>query len=217
MRPQVVKRNSEDSVLDRDWDKVVGQRVRTPIFVTLNTCMLMKKPRILNFWAVAALLCSATFVSCESEEDVASPLSDDTLKTLSVSYSVEVSEDYLNFFDVYAIYGKNQEEGVTSTISGIGWMYEENFSDGSVVIPDRVFCRVIAIPKATTPEIDTEKTYIFEANYSMKAWGVRANGQHYSPGTITLRPRLPVPGHKLSEMLAKGERTIESYSCEIEK
>ena len=177
----------------------------------------MKKSRIFNFWAIAALLCSATFVSCESEEDATSPLSDETLTTLSVKYSVEVSEDYLDFFDVYAIYGKNQEEGATSTISGIGWTYEENFNDNSVVIPERLFCRVIAIPKATTPEIDTEKTYIFEANYAMRVSGVRANGQSYNPGSTAQNPRLPVPGNKLQEMLDKGERTIANYSCEIDK
>ncbi len=177
----------------------------------------MKKNRIFNFWAIAALLCSAMFVSCESEEDTTSPQSDDTLKTLSLSYSVEVSEDYLTFFDVYAIYGKNQDEGVTSTISGIGWTYEENFNDNSVVIPERVFCRVIAIPKAATPEIDTEKTYNFEANYAMSVSGVRANGQSYNPTSTAQNPVLLIPGNKLQELLAKGESTIVNYNCEIEK
>lgn len=171
-------------------------------------------------WAMTvAALCLALFTSCEKGSDEPGDSDDPTkqyeLKAVIVNYSVDISQDFMDFFDFTVIHGLDETEGVRENITANSWSFTARYGDEMTVIPERVFCKVIATPKSVLPTIDPDKTYNFTSDHVMSVNRVRNNDQTSLLTTSGNGYKFPIRGNKLEEYLAKGERTIVDFSCTI--
>ena len=162
------------------------------------------------FFAMSA---SFAVVSCEEENNDEIP-DFTSLKAITTDYTVELTEDYIDFYDVTVTYGFGDSEGTTVTMSSAIWSLDQTFNKEVSELPDRFFCKVTATPKSEVPAIDETKTYHFDSSYNMLVNGLRNDGQTKVLGLSANSQNVPVGGSKMQNLLNKGAKTIVDFVCE---
>ncbi len=163
------------------------------------------------FFAVSA---SFALVSC-GEGSKEEPEDPTALKGIEVVYSVELTEDYLYFYDVTVNYGFADSEGITEEIVTEMWSLDQKFDKDMVELPGRFFCKVTATPKNPAPEIDEAKTYAIKQSHAFYVYGLRNDGQESIMKMSKGGPDgLSLKGSKMPDLLAKGARKVADFDYE---
>ena len=170
----------------------------------------MTKSIFTKVFAVLSMMASALFfVSCDGNE----PDNNDdpyAVKSLVGEHVVEVSEDYLYFFDITVTYnvdgGELQDEIITdefvNTLS-----YDTDFCE----IPTKISGVITATPKNPVPEYDAQKTYNFNYSNAFTVNATKNNGQKEYVPVASRNGKLPIGGSKLQDYLNKGVQTVSSF------
>lgn len=178
----------------------------------------MKKTILFKAMAViVAMTASVSLVSCgDDDDDDNDPVDPTAIKAVSVQYSVDASDDLCDFYDIAVTHGIDGTQSAPETLDIPGWSFTATYGNGSTVLPKSVSCRIVATPKAQTPDIDTDAVYSFKADYSMMVNGVRNDNQKtvlsYRSGT---HPSISIKGDKVRQYLDRGEIVIVDYNYEI--
>lgn len=156
------------------------------------------------------LSASFSLVSCGKggDEEVQDPTA---LKKITIDYVVELTEDYLYFYDVTAVYGFGNSVGTTETITTDIWSLRQELDKDAVELPDRFFCKVTATPKNPAPAIDETKIYAIEKEYAFSVTGLRNDGQESILKTAKNSGGLTIKGSKVQALLDKGARTVVDF------
>lgn len=169
----------------------------------------MKKAFLFKAMAVIiAMTASFSLFSCSDDDEAEDPTA---LREVNTSYTVDVSEDYLYFYDIKVTYGYGNTEGMTQSIATNTWASNEKLQ-GLSEIPSHFFCKVVVTPKNPVPAIDPEQTYKFSFSYKFSVNGVLNNGQSSMLNSSTNQHSISFKGENVQPLLDKGERTIANYS-----
>lgn len=153
--------------------------------------------------------------SCgDDDDDDDSPIVDTTtIVSVVANYSVTLSDDYFNLWDVQVTYttaSGTQTETITSA-----WSKTETFTDANA-LPSQVAFSVVGKPKSPVPTLDNDKIYSLAAAYVASVSGVQLNGQTVILDKASSSPTLSVKGDnaKLLEYLNNGRTVCDvTLSC----
>lgn len=166
---------------------------------------------------IIAMAASVSIVSCDDDDEVVIPEDPSAIKSITVSYTVDASYDFLAFYDIKANYGLAPSAGTVEYLQFSGWSYTATYDNSVVEFPISMFCNVTAAPKAEIPTIDTEKVYTFKADCSMIVKGLTNDNQttllSYQSST---HPSLTMKGDKVQAYLDRGEINVINYSYTVE-
>jgi hypothetical protein len=168
--------------------------------------------------AMALMLSMAMCVSLSScgddDDDDDSPIVDTTtIVSVVANYSVTLSDDYFNLWDVQVTYSTasgTQTETITSA-----WSKTETFTDANA-LPSQVAFSVVGKPKATIPTLEDDKVYSLAAAYAASVSGVQLSGQTVILDKASNSSTLSAKGNnaKLLEYLNNGRTVCDvTLSC----
>lgn len=152
----------------------------------------------------------SVITSCgQNKENTESNTTEETItktdKTIKkISYRLNLSETYFDFFEIVAEYTDKDGSTVSKTLTDnldLSLETDGKFCEANI--------KVIAKPKNNIPEIDKEKIYDFKKSYYINIETI-PNGSKDMGDSATL----PVKGSKLNEFASKEHVLVsQSYNC----
>lgn len=129
-------------------------------------------------FAVMSIMASALFfVSCdENQNEPGDKVDPYAIKSLVGEHVVEVSEDYLYFFDVTVTYNVDGEEQQLD-IDFDEYRNTLSFDTDYCEIPSKISGVIKATPKNPVPEYDSQNAYKFEYCSAVNMVVTKNNGQ----------------------------------------
>lgn len=170
------------------------------------------------FKPFATLLCmvmSLGLTACGDDDEKDAPANPTELKTVEVSYKVDITPDYLAYYDVTVTYGTDDTTGTTSKVTTDSWSFTQTFDKSSVELPKKVFCKMTATPKNPAPAFDSETVYNFGSSYAMRVNGVTNTNTTTPIGYSEYSHSLNVKGDKIQQLLDRGERILVNFTQKI--
>lgn len=163
------------------------------------------------FYAIAAFIAlSAT--SCTKPDDQIDDSQKDNagIKEIVKEYSIEVSDDYLYFFDIKLTSTVDGKEDFSETLSKNTFERTTTYKASEGTLPKDFSFSIIATPKDPVPEIDEEKVYSFEKAYDMTIRQTLNNGntQILHNKSIPLKDKKSIIGSKMLDYLNTCNKTI---------
>ena len=172
----------------------------------------MTKTIFTKVFAVMSIMASALFfVSCDDNQNEPGDKVDPyAIKSLVGEHVVEVSEDYLYFFDVTVTYNVDGEEQQLD-IDFDEYRNTLSFDTDYCEIPSKISGVITATPKNPVPEYDTQKAYNFDYSNTFTMTATKNNGQKDVIPVASRDHKFPVGGVKLQDYLNKGVQTFGSF------
>ncbi|ADV43023.1 hypothetical protein [Bacteroides helcogenes] len=159
------------------------------------------------------ILCLAMIAGCinltacgDSDDE---PEVTNELTTIKTTFSVSLSNDWYKFFDIEVTYtSETGEKTITLTQD---WMYEKDIPYSAE--PDEFLCKVIAKPKANSPAIDANTTYLLEQSVHAEVSGILKDGTiDLDYGLIGSKSGKDEMNSTGMEKYIKGEHRLLSFS-----
>lgn len=161
--------------------------------------------------AMSMMMTSAlVFVSCDGDDKI-EKTDPREIKLLVCEHVLDVSADYLDFYDITVTYKIGEGGGITEEVTFDTYIYTFNFDAAMMEIPDKITGVVTATPKGILPEYDQEKVYNlgFSNEFVVKS---TCNNGDTSEFPVNMRgSNLPIAGSKIQSLLDKGARTLASF------
>ena len=161
-------------------------------------------------FAIMAVSVCFSVISCDDEtgEEVVNP---NALKEINAMYSLNLSEDYLYFYDITITYGYDDNKEIVE-LPIDNWGYQQTYStDYMETLPVRFFCTVKATPKSPVPAIDESKAYKFECSGSCNLAGFTNDGRRIMSRIVPHNEKLQSGGSAMQSVLNKGTKTLVSF------
>lgn len=174
----------------------------------------MKKEKFFRVMMMLIMAsCATLFTACSDEEgDNGNNTStgENSLKAINISYDIEVLDDYIQFFDVKVTHGFGSDStGVTEDMLLSGWNFSTTLDAGSVEIPSRYFCKVVATPKDSVISLVNDTAiYKLGCAYSLHLQGVMQDGTKNILSNSSNRSTFSLKGEKLKKLLEMGEERV---------
>lgn len=140
--------------------------------------------------------------SCGDDDDEQPDDPQPKYARVAVNYSISLSEDYYNLWDIQVTYtdyaGSTKSETVTQD-----WSRDYTY-DANDEVPTEYSIVVKGLPKNPVPTVDQEKVYTLEADCMMTITGITADGKSEILGATPSSSKLSVRGDHLTDRLANG-------------
>lgn len=163
------------------------------------------------FVSMSIMASALFFVSCdENKNEPGDKVDPYAIKSLVGEHVVELSEDYLYFFDVTVTYNVDGEEQQLD-VDLDGYRNTLSFDTDYCEIPTKISGVIKATPKNPVPEYDTQKAYKFEYSSAVNMVVTKNNGQADDIPVCYNSNNLQTGGSKLMELLNKGERIVAQF------
>lgn len=163
------------------------------------------------FVSMSIMASALFFVSCdENKNEPGDKVDPYAIKSLVGEHVVELSEDYLYFFDVTVTYNVDGEESKQNIVTD-EFRYTFNYNTDFCEIPAKISGAIKATPKNPVPEYDTQKAYKFEYSSAVNMVVTKNNGQADDIPVCYNSNNLQTGGSKLMELLNKGERIVAQF------
>lgn len=165
------------------------------------------------FTALAMCLSLSSCNDDDNEND--GPDGKDEVTSVFIDYTVNLGNDFCDFYDIEVSYAILGGEARTVRIS-MDWNFT---SDLNGVIPFGLYSlKVTAKPKANHPEIDPSKVYRLDKDIHFMVFGRKADGS--VAGTKHKKDfvsELECPGSRLGQYLDRGELELFNHSYQYDK
>lgn len=175
----------------------------------------MKKTFLHKAFAVAvAVALSLSATSCGDDDDNKDnePADPAALKQVETSYEVEVSEDYLAFYDITVSHGFGGSGATTETMLFNSWSLDQEIPAVDLT-GATLTCKVVATPKKNLPAIDPDKIYHLYYEYEFEVEGLRNDGRKTELKKSSFsNTATSVKGDRLKDVLDRGPRDIADFS-----
>ena len=163
------------------------------------------------FVSMSIMASALFFVSCdENKNEPGDKVDPYAIKSLVGEHVVELSEDYLYFFDVtvtYNVDGEDQQLDVDLD----GYRNTLSFDTDYCEIPSKISGVIKATPKNPVPEYDSQKAYNFDYSNTFIMTATKNNVQKDVIPVASRDHKFPVGGVKLQDYLNKGVQTVSSF------
>lgn len=133
---------------------------------------------------------SVTACDDDDDDDEDSVITTNSVVAVSASYTVLLSQDYYNMWDVVVTY--DDAEGTKSETITSAWEKVVTFTN-PLALPESLSLKVVANPKASVV-VDTTKIYTLSYDYAVVAAGVTLSGSTPVLGADSNSESLPVKG-----------------------
>lgn len=153
-------------------------------------------------WMMTASVC---LVACGGDDEPKEPSAG--YKSVNANYVVNLSQDYLNLYDVEATYSFDNETH-TEAITSTQWEMVKKFTSNQ---PKHFTCTVKASPKATVPHYADDAKITISENYELEVTGVDNGGNVMQMKSLSNSHTLNTTGKQLQTLLEKGERSIVKF------
>lgn len=166
------------------------------------------------FFTALSMCVSLSSCSDDDNDDNGQDGKDD-ITSVFIDYTVNLGNDFYDFYDIDVSYVILGGEVRTERIS-TDWSFT---SDLNGVIPFGLYSlKVTAKPKASHPEIDPSKVYRFDTDIHFTVFGRKADGSVAgTKHTKDLVSDLGCPGSRLEQYLNRGERELFNHSYQYDK
>ncbi len=165
------------------------------------------------FALIMGMVMSLSLASCGDDNDEPNT-PEKTAKKVMIEYSVALSPDYYDLWDIQvshiSVGGKEETETITED-----WSFSYSLNTGDYV-PTHYSLKVVGKPKAVTPTLDPEKIYKLVSECFVQVQQLDANGNVVSSNGM-LNPNThtnSVKGEKLTSVITKDYK-ICNYSYDI--
>lgn len=161
-------------------------------------------------FAIMAVSVCFSVISCDDEtgEETVNP---NALKEINAMYSLNLSEDYLYFYDITITYGYDDNKEIVE-LPIDNWGYQQTYStDYMETLPNRFFCTIQATPKNPIPTIDESKIYEFEYSGACNLAGFTGDGKKIMSKNVPHGEKHLYGGSKMQGVLNKGTKTLVSF------
>lgn len=164
---------------------------------------------------IMGMMMSLSLASCGDDNDEPEPEDPKAVEFYQIEYLADVSEDYLNFFDVSMIYvnevGKVQTQVLGKDMSVVSFKIPANLT------PDKIDYKIHVTRKATLPAIDPDKNYIFKVTGQIKVNEVLKDGTAGSfvgGNSLPIATQVPIHGSSLETYIEK-HKDSDIFNCTV--
>ena len=160
--------------------------------------------------SVFATMLAFNLSSCTNDTTNEEYIDPYATKSIVCVHSLDITLDYLHFYDITATYEIDGEVHETEISEDI-FKKTLNFDTDFCELPKSISCVVKATPKNPIPEYDETETYHFDYINRVNIRSIKNNGETVEHPFFPQSQKLPLGGVKIKDYLKKGERKIASF------
>lgn len=163
------------------------------------------------FYAIAAIIALSATSCTKPDDQIDDPQKDYAgIKEIVKEYSLEVSDDYLYFFDIKLTSIVDGKVDFSETLSKNTFDRTTTYKASEGTLPKDFSFSIIATPKDPVPEIDDEKLYRIGKAYDMTIRQTLNSGntQILYNSSSPLNTKKSIIGYKMLDYLNTCSKTI---------